>query len=100
MEQLLGHWFLEQQPAAFATLMSKEIRKTEEVNSDTERDIWNAEDIVKLMAPVKVVTTVTCEEEQPTISMISPLRAKRQKHFEAWDRWRCTSYNWDEKGLQ
>lgn len=37
------------------------------------------------MAPVKVVTTVMCEEEQPTISMIAPLRAKLQKHFEATD---------------
>lgn len=50
--------FLEQQPAVFATLMSREIRKGEEVNSVDERDICNAEDIVKLVAPVKVVTTV------------------------------------------
>lgn len=49
------------------------------------RDICNAEDIVKLMAPVKVVTTVMCEEEQPTISMIASLRAKFQKHFEVTD---------------
>lgn len=77
--------FLEQQPAVFATLMSRELRKREEVNSVNERDIGNAEDIVKLMAPAKVVTTVMCEEEQPTISMIAPLRAKLQKHFEATD---------------
>lgn len=77
--------FLEQQPAVFATLMSREIRKGEEVNSVTERDICNAEDIVKLMAPVKVVTTVMCEEEQPTISMTAPLRSKLQNHFEATD---------------
>ena len=77
--------FLEQQPAVFATLMSREVRKGEEVNTVNERDICNAEDIVKLMAPVKVVTTVMCEEEQPTISMIAPLRAKLQKHFEATD---------------
>lgn len=73
--------FLEQQPA----VRSRELRKGEEVNSVNERDIGNAEDIVKLMAPVKVVTTVMCEEEQPTISMIAPLRAKLQKYFEATD---------------
>ncbi|XP_060798149.1 E3 SUMO-protein ligase ZBED1-like isoform X2 [Neoarius graeffei] len=77
--------FLEQQPAVFATLMSKELRKGEEVNTLNERDICNAEDIVKLMAPVKVVTTVMCEEEQPTISMIAPLKAKLDKRFEATD---------------
>lgn len=55
------------------------------MNSVNERDICNAEDIVKLMAPVKVVSTVMCEEEQPTISMIAPLRAKLQKHFETTD---------------
>lgn len=52
--------FLEQQPAVFATLMSREIRKGEEMNSVNERDICKAEDIIKLMAPAKVVTTVSC----------------------------------------
>ncbi len=77
--------FLEQLPAVFATLMSRELRKGEEVNTLNEKDICNAEDIVRLMAPVKVVTTVLCEDEMPTISMIAPLRAKLKKHFEAAD---------------
>ncbi|XP_029913137.1 zinc finger BED domain-containing protein 1-like [Myripristis murdjan] len=77
--------FLEQQPAVFATLMSRELRKGEEVNSLNEKDICNAEDIVRLMAPVKVVTTILCEDEMPTVSMIAPLRAKLKKHFEAAD---------------
>ncbi|KAJ8369423.1 hypothetical protein SKAU_G00094510 [Synaphobranchus kaupii] len=57
----------------------------EEVNTLNENDICNVEDIVKVMTPVKVVTTIMCEDEQPTISMISPLKAKLQKHFEASD---------------
>lgn len=77
--------FLEQQPAVFATLMSRELRKGEEVNTLNERDICNCEDIVKLMAPVKVMTTVLCEEEQPTISMIAPLKAKLENHFQPSD---------------
>lgn len=68
--------FLEQQPAVFATLMSRDIRKGEEVNTLHEKDICNAEDIVRLMAPVKVMTTILCEDEMPTVSMIAPLRAK------------------------
>lgn len=77
--------FLEQQPAVFATLLSRELRKGEEMNTLKENDICNAQDIVKVMAPVKVVTTIMCEEELPTISMIAPLRAKLLKHFEASD---------------
>lgn len=50
--------FLQQQPAVFATLMSRELRKGEHVNTLSEKDICNAEDIVRLMAPVKVVTTI------------------------------------------
>ncbi|XP_076135696.1 E3 SUMO-protein ligase ZBED1-like [Alosa pseudoharengus] len=75
--------FLEQQPAIFATLMSRELRKGEDVSTLNENDLCNAEDMVKVMAPVKVITTVMCEDEQPTISMMAPLRAKLKKHFQA-----------------
>lgn len=81
---MLEH-FLEQQPAVFATLMSRELRKGEEVNTLGEKDICNAEDIVRLMAPVKVVTTILCEDEMPTLSMIAPLRAKLKTQFESMD---------------
>ena len=81
--------FLEQQPAVFATLMStlmsRELRKGEEVNTLGEKDICNAEDIVQLMAPVKVVTTILCEDEMPTLSMLAPLRAKLKTHFESME---------------
>ena len=46
----------------------------------TEGDLCNAEDMVKVMAPVKVMTTVMCE---PTISMIAPVKAKLKNHIEA-----------------
>ncbi|XP_051814939.1 E3 SUMO-protein ligase ZBED1-like [Acanthochromis polyacanthus] len=77
--------FLEQQPAVFATLLSRELRKGEEMNTRKENDICNAEDIVKVMSPFKAVTTIMCEDEQPTISMTAPLRSKLLKHFEASD---------------
>lgn len=89
-------WFLEQQPAVFATLMPREPRKGVEVNILNERDICNAEDIVKLMAPVKVVTTVICEVEQPTISIIALLKTSKAL-WSYW--WRYISHHWDEKGL-
>ncbi|CAM4278784.1 unnamed protein product [Leuciscus chuanchicus] len=37
--------------------------------------------MVKLLSPVKTATTIMCEEEQPTVSVIAPLQAKLLKHF-------------------
>ena len=52
--------FLEQQPAVFATLVSRELRKGEEVNTLNKIDVCNAENVVKVMAPVRVgyLTTI------------------------------------------
>ncbi|XP_031164216.1 zinc finger BED domain-containing protein 1-like [Sander lucioperca] len=40
------------------------------------------DDIVQLMGPVKMATTVMCEEDQPTLSVIAPLQAKLLKHLQ------------------
>ncbi|KAB5554108.1 hypothetical protein PHYPO_G00046380 [Pangasianodon hypophthalmus] len=76
--EMLEH-FLKQQPA---TLMSKNLRRGTEVHTLSEMDISNAENIVKVMEPIKIATTVMCEEEQPTVSVIAPLQAKLMKHLE------------------
>ncbi|KAE8281731.1 hypothetical protein D5F01_LYC20731 [Larimichthys crocea] len=39
------------------------------------------QEIIKLMSPVKVATTLLSEEKSPTISMIAPIQAKLHKHF-------------------
>jgi hypothetical protein len=67
--------FLEQQPAIVATLLSKEIRQREtDLNTLSEDDVSNAEDILKLLKPMKTITTILCDEAAPTISMIFPLK--------------------------
>ncbi|KAJ8346635.1 hypothetical protein SKAU_G00280360 [Synaphobranchus kaupii] len=73
--------FLEQQAAVEATLMSKDFRKGEEANTLKDCDISNAEDVVQLMTPIKMATTVMCEEQQPTVSVIAPLKAKLLSHL-------------------
>ncbi|XP_045074059.1 E3 SUMO-protein ligase ZBED1-like [Coregonus clupeaformis] len=73
--------FLEQQPAIMATLMSKDLRKGV-TDVGTLSDIANMDDIVQLMGPVKMATTVMCEEDQPTLSVIAPLQAKLLKHLQ------------------
>ena len=55
--------FLEQQPAVIATLMSRDLRKGE-INTLKEVDVANIEDIVKLMAPLKVATTLLAKTER------------------------------------
>lgn len=74
--------FLEQQTAIMATLMSKNLRRGTEVHTLSETDISNAEDIVKVMAPIKITTAMMCEEEQPTLSVIAPLQSKLLTNFE------------------
>lgn len=75
--------FLEQHPAIMATLMSKDLRKgVTDVGTLSESDIANMEDIVQLMGPVKMATTVMCEEDQPTLSVIAPLQAKLLRHLQ------------------
>lgn len=76
---------LEQQPAISAALVSRDLRRGEEINTLQDKDFCNVEDIVKLMAPVKLVTTSMCEDKRPTLSVISPVRAKLKKNFEASD---------------
>ncbi|XP_041851628.1 uncharacterized protein LOC121646600 [Melanotaenia boesemani] len=63
--------------------MSRDLRRGEEVNTLKDKDFCDIEDIVKLMALVKLVTTSMCKDKRPTLSMISPVRAKLKKNFEA-----------------
>uniref|UniRef100_A0A668ALH7 BED-type domain-containing protein n=1 Tax=Myripristis murdjan TaxID=586833 RepID=A0A668ALH7_9TELE len=78
--------FLEQQPAISAALLSRDLRKGGGVNTLMDVDFGDGEDIVKLMAPVKLVTMTMSEDKRPTLSMISPVKAKLKKNFEASDK--------------
>lgn len=67
--------YLEQQQAVAAALLSDELRhKSREIDTLDTSDIANAEDLVKIFLPIKKATTVLCDELQPTISLISPLK--------------------------
>jgi len=67
--------FLEQQPAVDAVLLTKDIRKNaRDINTLTEDDITAAESVLKVIEPMKTVTTIMCSEKIPTVSMIHPLK--------------------------
>lgn len=74
--------FLEQQAAVMAALLDKKVRKGCDVHTLSENDLVAAEQMVSLLAPLKAATTLMCEEKQPTVSIIAPLRVKLLAHFE------------------
>ncbi|KAJ4931093.1 hypothetical protein JOQ06_025392 [Pogonophryne albipinna] len=48
----------------------------------TEDDMTLIPEVIKLMSPLKVATTLLSEENNPTISMISPIQSKLQRQFQ------------------
>ena len=66
--------FLEQQPAVYAALTSKELRGKTNVATLNEADITAAEELQEILTPLKTATVALCEETVPTISMILPLQ--------------------------
>lgn len=69
--------FLEQQPALSVALLSPEVRRNEkDLCTLTESDITVAEDVVKVLQPLRAVTLVMSEERSSTLSVIAPLPAR------------------------
>lgn len=75
--------FLEQQTAIEATLLSKDVKKNaKDINTLSETDISETEAVVKVLKPIKTVTTILCEEKSPTLSMIHPLKSMLMQQLE------------------
>jgi hypothetical protein len=73
--------YLEQQPAIFATLMMKEIKKNSDLLTLSDEEIKSAEAVVCLLEPIKTVTTLMCDEGNPTVSLIHPLKERLIQHL-------------------
>ncbi|KAM8728456.1 E3 SUMO-protein ligase ZBED1-like [Acanthopagrus schlegelii] len=72
--------FLEQQPAISATLLSQDVRRNEkDLCTLTEEDVTIAEDLVRVLKPMKEATLAMSEDKQPTLSVIAPLLALLQE---------------------
>ncbi|XP_069102207.1 E3 SUMO-protein ligase ZBED1-like [Argopecten irradians] len=75
--------YLEQQPAITATLMSGDVRKhVKDLDTLREVDITNLEDAVSILKDMKDITAVLCDEKQPTVSLICPMKYKILKSME------------------
>ncbi|XP_060085252.1 E3 SUMO-protein ligase ZBED1-like [Ylistrum balloti] len=69
--------FLEQQPAVYATLTEKDIKKNlKEVVTLSDTDISLAEELVDVLKPLKTITTIMCEEKSPTISLVHLMKER------------------------
>ena len=67
--------YLEQQPAIYAALTSKELcKRKKDISMLSERELTSAEELVAVLIPLKIATTALCEESVPTLSMILPLQ--------------------------
>ena len=74
--------YLEQQAAIAAALTSPEIRQnTRNIDTLDSCDVRDAEDLVKLLQPLKTATTVLCEEKSPTVSLIVPLKSMIEQNM-------------------
>ncbi|KAE8297845.1 hypothetical protein D5F01_LYC02317 [Larimichthys crocea] len=68
--------YLEQQAAITAALTSTELKQNaRSIDTLDSCDVRDAEDLVKLLQPLKTATTVLCEEKSPTVSLIVPLKS-------------------------
>lgn len=69
--------FIEQQTAIIATMICPEVRKSEkDLASFSDQEITQAEEAVEILAPIKKITTVMCDEKDPSISMLYPLKLR------------------------
>ena len=74
--------YLEQQPAIYATLLSKDIKKNaKDIITLSDSDVKLAEELVNVLKPLKTVTTIMCDEHAPTVSVIHPMREMLMRAF-------------------
>ena len=67
--------YVEQQGAIFATLMSKDVKKNvKDLVTLTDDDNGILEDMIRILKPIKTVTTLMCDTKHPTLSLTHPLK--------------------------
>ena len=67
--------YLEQQASIYSALMDKDVRKSvKDIAVLTDSEVKLAEDLTKILKPLKNVTTLMSTETSPSVSMIIPLQ--------------------------
>lgn len=77
--------FLEQ-AAVEAALLAKDIKKNaRDIHTLSEDDISTAEGVIKVLGPIKTITTIICDEKSPAVSMIHPLKEMMMQQLKILD---------------
>lgn len=67
--------YLEQQAAVYSALTEKNIKKSvKDLITLSDQDVTVLEEVVQVLKPLKTVTTLLSSEQQPTVSMVLPLK--------------------------
>ncbi|XP_034023456.1 zinc finger BED domain-containing protein 1-like [Thalassophryne amazonica] len=67
--------YLEQQAAVYSALTEKDVKKNaNDLITHSDQDVTVLEDVVEVLKPMKTITTLLSSEQQPTVSMILPLK--------------------------
>lgn len=67
--------YLEQQAAVYSALTEKDVKKSvKDLITLSDQDVTVLEDVVQVLKPMKTVTTLLSSEQQPTVSMVLPLK--------------------------
>ncbi|XP_077384385.1 E3 SUMO-protein ligase ZBED1-like [Festucalex cinctus] len=67
--------YLEQQAAIYSALTEKDVKKSaKELITLSDQDVTVMEDMIQVLKPLKTVTSLLSSEQQPTVSMILPLK--------------------------
>ena len=67
--------YIEQQPAIFATLLSKDVKKNaKDIVTLSDDDLKAIDDLVNVLKPMKNLTTLMCDSKHPTVSLIHPAK--------------------------
>ncbi|XP_034023290.1 zinc finger BED domain-containing protein 1-like [Thalassophryne amazonica] len=67
--------YLEQQAAVYSALTEKDVKKNaKDLITLSDQDVTVLEDVVEVLKPMKTITTLLSSEQQPTVSMILPLK--------------------------
>lgn len=71
---MLTH-YSEQQAAVYSALTEKDVKKSaKDLITLSDQDVTVLEDVVQVLKPLKTVTTLLSSEQQPTVSMVLPLK--------------------------
>ncbi|XP_022519279.2 E3 SUMO-protein ligase ZBED1 [Astyanax mexicanus] len=67
--------YLEQQAAVYSALTEKDVKKNaKDLITLSDQDVTVLEDVVEVLKPMKTIITLLSLEQQPTVSMILPLK--------------------------